>query len=187
MSHDQSLPRSIAAAIVDVVARDAGCQRLIPVVSPYAVGQNAAGSLRNLTNMSMEGMAWVGMRLVEVAGGTPEATRHAKDYWEKQGMGQSCTAIAAATEAAINAAVGTGDLPRWVRGAASIARRPEPDNAVHAHHDATSVTVGDGKAYVFDWHATLSLRNPLISRSAAEWRKGNDRYRVLFSVFQGWG
>ncbi|WP_137124619.1 hypothetical protein [Roseomonas sp. HF4] len=187
MSHDQSLPRSIAVAIVEVVSRDAGCQRLIPEVSPYAIGQNAAGSLRNLTNMTMEGMAWAGMKVVELVGGTPTGSSYAKDYWEQRGMDQSCTGIASATDAAINAAVAKGDLPRWVLGANPISRRPEPGKSVLAHHDATAVTVGDGKTYVFDWHGTLSLRNPLISRSAAEWRKGDDRYRVLFSVFQGWG
>ncbi|WP_144187076.1 hypothetical protein [Elioraea rosea] len=66
-------------------------------------------------------------------------------------------------------------------------RSPTPENNVYAHHSATAVKVQDGKTYVFDWHGTLSLRNPLISRSLAEWKRGNDRFRVLYSVFQGWG
>jgi hypothetical protein len=63
---------------------------------------------------------------------------------------------------------------------------PRPNNQVGAYHSATGVEVGHGRVYVFDWHATLSRGNPLISRSLAEWERGDDRFRVLFSVFQGW-
>lgn len=187
MAFAQSMPRSVAVAIVEVVSRDAGCRGVIPEVSPYFVGQQAAGSLRNLTNMAAEGAAWVGMKVVEAVGGQPSATAAAKDYWENQGTLQSCTTIANRTSEAITQAIGKRELPRWVRSSIPVSRAPSRENNVLAHHDATGIEVGNGKWYVFDWHGPLSLRNPLISRSLDEWKRGDDRYRVLFSVFQGWG
>lgn len=187
MSYAQSMPRSIATAIVNVVAADGECRRFIPEVSPYAIGQKTAGSLRNLTNMTAEGAAWLGMKAVELAGAEPHATKMAKDYWEKQGMDQACTNIADVTSRAINAGIQRGEIPAWVTEAWHASRMPQQDNAVFAYHSATAVKVQDGKVYVFDWHATLSLRNPLISRKLAEWERGNDKYRALYSVFQGWG
>ncbi|MCU0984003.1 MAG: hypothetical protein MUC89_03550 [Acetobacteraceae bacterium] len=187
MSYAQSMPRSVATAIVKVVADDGECRRFIPEVSPYAIGQKAAGSLRNLTNMTAEGAAWLGMKAVELVGAEPHATRMAKDYWEKQGMDQACTNIADVTSRAINAGIRQGAIPAWVTDAWHASRMPQQDNNVFAYHSATAVKVQDGKVYVFDWHATLSLRNPLISRNLAEWERGHDKYRVLYSVFQGWG
>ncbi len=187
MSYAQSMPRSVASAIVKVVSDSSECRRFIPEVSPYAIGQKAAGSLRNLTNMTAEGISWLGTQVVEGLGGKPDLTKVAKDYWEQQGYDQACTNIADVTERAINAGIRQGSIPQWVTLAWHASRSPSKDNAVFAHHSATAVKVQDGKTYVFDWHATLSLRNPLISRSLAEWERGNDSYRVLFSVFQGWG
>lgn len=189
MSYNQSMPRSAAAAIVKVVTDDNECRRFIPEVSPYAIGQNAAGSLRNLTNMTAEGINYVASQIA-MNMGLPSAQQNllkSKEYWEQQGYDQACTNIADVTERAINAAIGNGTLPQWITKAWHESRVPSPDNNVYAYHSATAVQVGDGKTYVFDWHATLSLRNPLISRSAAEWKRGNDKYRVLYSVFQGWG
>lgn len=187
MSYSQSMPRSLASAIVKVVENDSECRRFIPEVSPFAIGQKAAGSLRNLTNMTAEGMAWLGVRAVEIVGGEPHVTKVAKDYWEKQGIDQACTNIADVTERAINTGIRQGLIPPWATSAWHASRVPSPDNNVIAYHSATAVQVQDGKTYVFDWHATLSLRNPLISRSLKEWERGNDKYRVLYSVFQGWG
>lgn len=187
MSYAQSMPRSLASAIVKVVADDSECRRFIPEVSPYAIGQNAAGSLRNLTNMTAEGAAWLGVKAVELVGAEPHATKVAKDYWEKQGMDQACTNIADVTSRAITAAINQGRIPPWATTAWHASRMPSQDNNVFAYHSATAIEVQDGKRYVFDWHGTLSLRNPLISRSLAEWERGNDKYRVLYSVFQGWG
>lgn len=181
------MPRSIASAIVDAVAADPACRQYIPTVSPFFIAQRGAGGLRNFVNMSAEGMAWVGVKAVELARAKPDATKYAKDYWEKQGVDQACTNIAAVTDAAITAAIQRRSIPAWVKAARPVSRVPSRDNHVLADHTATGIDTADGKTYVFDWHATLMLRNPLISRSLAEWERGDDKYRSAFSTFQGWG
>jgi hypothetical protein len=181
-----ALSRSIATAIVDVVANDPDCRRFIPEISPYSVGGETAGSLRNLTNMTAEGAAWLGMKAVEATGGKPEASRYAKDYWEKQGTDQACTNIADVSVAAIVAGIRRGKVPSWVVDCWPASRMPSSRNSVFAHHTATAVEVRDGSAYVFDWHATLMLRNPLISRSLSDWERGDDMHRARYSSFLGW-
>lgn len=181
------MPRSIAAAIVNVVAADANCRKYIPTVSPFSIAQRGAGGFRNLVNMSSEGVAWLGVKAVELAGGKPDATQRFKDHWETQGVDQACTNIAKVTDFAITAAIARKQIPDWVKAARPVSRCPARDNHVLADHTATGIDTADGKTYVFDWHATLMLRNPLISRSLAEWERGNDKFRSAFSTFQGWG
>lgn len=178
MSTTPGMPRSIAAGIVEVVDQDAECGKLIPRVSGWSVAQTGAGGLRNFANMAAEGLAWVGSK--------SEAGRYAKDYWERRGAEQACDKVAGVTTNAINEAIRRGKLPKWVTRAVGVDRVPSADNSVIAYHSATGIEVGHGRVYVFDWHATLARRNPLISRSREEWLRGDDRYRVLFSVFQGW-
>ncbi len=137
--------------------------------------------------MAGEGAAGLGMQLIEAQGGDPHYAKLAKDYWEQQGEEEACTNIADVTSRAINAGIRQGAIPSWVTEAWHASRMPQQDNNVFAYHSATAVKVQDGKVYVFDWHATLSLRNPLISRKLSEWERGNDTYRALYSVFQGWG
>jgi hypothetical protein len=187
MTLAQSMPRSIAAAIVDAVAADAACRQYIPTVSPFFLAQRGAGGLRNFVNMSAEGAAWVGVKAVELVHAKPDATQYAKDYWEKQGVDQACTNIADVTDKAITLAIQQKRIPQWVTAARPVSRSPSKTNHVLAEHTATGVQTADGKVYVFDWHATLMLRNPLISRSLDEWQSGNDPYRSAFSTFQGWG
>lgn len=206
MSSEQRMTRSIAAAIVDVVADDSACRAAIPEFSPFWIAQNAAGGLRNLVNMTAEGAAWLGEQWVNEAGRddrfqlgtgrkpkpigevdtTSSSTAYAKEYWRRQGAAQDCVKIGDVTQAAINRAIKEGRLSEWVSKAWRADRNPAKDNHVALYHSATAVETADGMTYVFDWHATLSLRNPLISRSLVEWERGDDRYRVMFSVFQGW-
>ncbi|WP_144187075.1 hypothetical protein [Elioraea rosea] len=110
MSYNQSMPRSLASAIVKVVSDDAECRRFIPEVSPYAIGQNAAGSLRNLTNMTAEGINYVASQIAMNIGlrGAKENLEKSKEYWEKQGYDQACTNIADVTERAIKAGITQG-------------------------------------------------------------------------------
>ena len=49
-------------------------------------------------------------------------------------------------------------------------------------HVGTLVVMRDGSSYVFDWHATLNVDDPLISR-ALDWNE--DRNAVLYSQFRG--
>lgn len=187
MTLAQSMPRSIAAAIVDVVAGDAECRQYIPTVSPFFLAQRGAGGLRNFVNMSAEGASWVGVKAVELLGGKPDATQRLKDRREKLGADQACTNIAHVTDKAISLGIQQKRIPQWVVAVRPVSREPSKGNHVLADHTATGVQTADGKVYVFDWHATLMLRNPLISRSLDEWQRGDDRYRSAFSTFQGWG
>jgi hypothetical protein len=200
----QSLPRSIAAGIVEVVADDAECRRLIPVVSAYNVAQRSAGSARNFTNMAMEGMAAAAEFISTPSGMHGDNAVHrqskaAKEWWQSRGDALACDKIADATAAAIDRQVGKR-LPKWVCSAAAVSREPKRQighaghaiqgwlaGEVTAYHSATGVTVGNGKVYVFDWHETLALRCPVIYRTLDDWMHARDEYGALFSTFQGWG
>jgi hypothetical protein len=183
---EQSMPRSIAAAIVDVVWSDPECRRIIPEVSIYNVGQNTAGGLRNMTNEVLYGIASFDRKFIEFFGGKPVDTRNAENYLDNKQWDEACTNVGRVTSIALSAAIVNHKLPKWVTMASTVDRCPKP-GVWGTFHTATSVTVEDGKEYVFDWQSILMLRNPLISRSAAEWKNYNDTYRVPFSVFQGWG
>lgn len=183
---EQGLTRAMATAIVNCVATDADSRALIPEYSVWSIGQNTAGSLRNLTNMTAMGIS----NLIDDAAGKlggSSFTATARDYWDRQGNTQACTGIANATSAAITKAIRRGSLPSGIVSSDPVTRRPQPDNKVLADHDATGVTVVSGQTYVFDWHGPLSLRNPLISRRLAAWQRGDDEMRVLYSIFRGWG
>ncbi len=181
------MPRSIAAAIVQVVAEDAECRRVIPVVSPYNFMQRAAGGTRNLVNMTAEGTADFLVDATRFLHMQPSATKALRSRLEKVGEDEACTNVADVTKRAINAAIQAKRIQPWVTEAWTCDRSPGPNNNIIAYHSATAVKTGNSKTYVFDWHATLMLRNPLISRSLEEWTRGDDRYRSAFSTFQGWG
>ncbi|WP_424810986.1 hypothetical protein [Roseococcus sp. YIM B11640] len=190
MSYAQSMTRSIAASVIEVVAADAECRKFIPVVSGWSVAQRGAGGFRNLVNMTGEGIADTAMDITRFFRMTPERTKAWRDEWTKVGEDQACTNIADVTKRAILAGIKRGTLSHWIADSWRLDREPSPTDAsnhVIAYHSATAVQTHDKKTYVFDWHATLMLRNPLISRSADEWLKGNDHFRSAYSTFQGWG
>lgn len=200
----QSMPRSIAVAIVDAVAADSQCRRLIPVVSPYNVAQRSAGTARNLTNATMAALAGAAEFVSTPSGMHGESSVHrnsraAREWWQDRGDALACDKIASATAAAITRQIGKA-IPRWVRSATDVSRQPSRDvsniakiadawlsGEIVAYHSATGVTVGDGKTYVFDWHETLALRCPVIYRSLDDWKTGREEFSALFSTFQGWG
>jgi hypothetical protein len=192
MADGPSLTRAIAAAIVDVVAADPACRRLIPDVSLYNAAQQAAGGLRNAVNMLFEARAKQFYEELnarpqsEVSAGQIAAARHQWQWVQAEGYAEACTGIVDVTQRAINAAIRNGTLSQGVMKAVQVDRFPKKDNNVVFYHSATAVYLANDKGYVFDWHKTLSLRNPLISRSVAEWTRGDDDFRVLFGVFQGW-
>jgi hypothetical protein len=85
-----------------------------------------------------------------------------------------CYGIAMATSARIEASKGR---IREVRRAGLIDRAHRG-----IEHVGTHVEMQDGTSYVFDWHATLNVEDPLISR-ALDWKE--DRNSVLYSQFGG--
>jgi len=182
---EPSMPRSIAAAIVDVVAADPGCQAIVPEYSIYNFGQKLAGGLRNMTNESMYAIAVFDRKFIQFFGGKPVDTANAERYLDDKQWNEACTQVGIVTSRAITAAISGGKLPKWVTDAGTVDRNPKA-NTWGTFHTATGITVGNGKTYVFDWQSMLMLRNPLISRSVDEWKNYNDTYRVPFSTFWGW-
>jgi hypothetical protein len=52
------------------------------------------------------------------------------------------------------------------------------------HHEATWLRMQDESQYVFDWHATLNIYNPLISRFE-KWQNADDEIPLIhFGGFQ---
>lgn len=74
-----------------------------------------------------------------------------------------CTGIAEATSKAINEMMSR--KLKGIRSADEISRESP------ASHTATLITTVKGDKYVFDWHSTLNLRNPLIT-AEKDWVRG---------------
>jgi hypothetical protein len=89
-----------------------------------------------------------------------------------------CIGITAVTVKAIHNAIRQSKLPE-VHGCSGTHR-------VHwgVHHEATWIRMKDGSEYVFDWHATLKINDPVISK-ADDWQNGRTGINfVLFAGFQ---
>lgn len=89
-----------------------------------------------------------------------------------------CIGIVAATVKPLISAVRQGKLP-GVHTAGGIPR-------VHwgVHHAATWIRMEDDSEYVFDWHATLKVYDPAISK-ATDWVEARNAINyVLFSGFK---
>ncbi|MBK7708255.1 MAG: hypothetical protein IPJ30_21510 [Acidobacteria bacterium] len=84
-----------------------------------------------------------------------------------------CLGIVAATVKPLILAVRQGKLP-GVHTAGAVSR-------VHwgVDHTATWIRMEDGSEYAFDWHATLSIRNPAISK-AADWEVARNAISYVF-------
>jgi hypothetical protein len=159
-----ALSRNVAQKIIDVVAADAECWRAIdPNPNKYdplrAVGQKVA-------------------EFAQISGGLRNAAMLAagKGQGDEVFDRKICLGIALVTQKAILKAVTARQLPE-VLSCAGLHR-------VHwgIHHQATWVRMADDTEYVFDWHATLNVRNPSISK-APNWLKGEKG--VLFWWFLG--
>ena len=100
-----------------------------------------------------------------------------KDPTEKAVADTVCTGIADATSEAINRALKTKPGIPEIKVSTTIDREL---NGVH--HTATLVQMVDETSYVFDWHATLNVLNPMIFKPAG-WKK--DNHGVLFTRFEG--
>ena len=87
-----------------------------------------------------------------------------------------CTGIASCTERAIAGALERPGIPE-VKSVGKVDRFDPP-------HTATLITMKEGSEYVFDWHATLNPRNPLIYR-AADWQAKRRAYAQEAVAFTG--
>lgn len=94
------------------------------------------------------------------------------DGSEPEAAKLSCVGIADATSEAINGAK--------IPGVASATMHDRPNTKTE--HTATLVVMEDGSEYVFDWHTTLKVHEPMIYRKK-EWDRASGG--VLFSAFKG--
>lgn len=182
MANEYGLTREMADAIVKAVRDDPRCRALLPSVSLFKffapIGH--AGTARNFFNAWPMGVAAV-EKIVMDRAGFPEAGERTRDHWERLGAKQACDGVAATTERVLSRVAGTPGY-EFLVSAASQDRAP--GDAANDFHSATRVTVTNDKSYVFDWHATLDIGNPLIFPSVAAFKAG--AHAVRYAQFWGW-
>ena len=140
-----SLTRAVAAKIVEVVGKDATCKaRINSSFGSLPAAWGVSGGLRNISIMGLDLF-------------NPWSEGPSSDESKLV-----CTGIADATCKAINNA----KIP-YVKLAAEVTRTEG------VYHVASGVTLQSGKTYVFDWHATLMIDNPLIYPSPKDFKKGS--------------
>jgi hypothetical protein len=104
-----------------------------------------AGAVRNLMLIAGDILPFSTRSFSDILGNKPDNTR------------LLCLGIVVVTQKAILAQRNT--LPEMA-SCAAVSR-------VHwgVHHSATWIRMKDGSEYVFDWHATLNIFDPLLSRN----------------------
>jgi hypothetical protein len=179
MADAYGLTRDMADAIVKAVRDDAPCRLLLPRWSAFKVfgGIGHAGTARNLWNNSAENLAGLEKRALDHAG-SPQTGKVIRDYWDRVGDAQACTGVAETTARALNRAVGKPGFDFLVH-AGTVDRSPND-----SFHTATEVGISNGKSYVFDWHATLDIGDPLIFPSREAFKATHPSVR--YSQFWGW-
>ncbi len=161
-----SLTKAEAAEIVNVVAGDAECLRRINDGAwvadklPNRLGIN--GSIRNW------GYVACGMISFGKACDPSDA-----EYAEKV-----CTGITEATVTAISGAMKAKKTLGRITKVTSVSR----NGFMGTDHTATLIIMDDKSEYVFDWHATLNSRNPMIHK-AADWKRSTGGQ--VFNTFSG--
>lgn len=167
-----ALSKETARKIIEAVALNPDCRKSIDsypaleifkTISPTYLllrFSHLAGSVRNM------GLVAKSMFLGKKLQDDPEATS------------LLCIGITTVTVIAIHIALKQKKIPE-VHTASGIHR-------VHwgVHHEATWIRMKDDSEYVFDWHATLKIQDPAISK-AEDWVKAQKAINyVLFSGFK---
>lgn len=144
-----------AQAIVDAVSKDPAAREQVESWLAFLPDSwGAAGWIRNF------GFALVNTYTGKLAADSP---------WVEKRV---CTGIAAAGVEAIEKS-----LPGGVKKVHTVDR-------FDPAHTATQVDMNDESSYVFDWHATLNVENPMIFPSVSNWqtlKKGG----VTLANFEG--
>lgn len=185
-----ALSRGTAAAIIGVVENDKTCRERIRSVFG-AMPAGYAGAARNIAMMVANApMIWGALAgPVGVMAGTVRRIDLAASSgrFDPTNLlptpGQDpyiCVGIAEATRDAILAA-----LRRAKPGGslALIRDADQSDRDTTTAHAATGITMRDGRRYIFDWHCTLRLGDPMIFPSQEDWDRTENG--VLFSNFSG--
>lgn len=154
------LTKATAQAIIDVVKVDPDSKKRIDSnidnVLPDHWG--LSGSMRNIGYVILN-----------------------EDPTEKDIADRVCTGITEATSRAITKAIRAKDARlSKVKSAGEVARTHNL-----TYHVATYVAMQDTTVYVFDWHQTLSITNPMMFASTALWK--TDTAGVTFELFTGFG
>lgn len=148
-----SLSLQTARKVVEIVDSDADCRRVIsdPFKSFLLEKAGLAGSARNAALLAF---GW--------AFGKGEGTDEFNDL--------ICQGIAQYTFKALFKNI--SKIPE-LRAVATSHRKH-----LGTHHEATWLRMTDDSEYIFDWHATLNIYNPLISR-ADKWQKAEDQIPLI--------
>lgn len=163
-----ALSKAAASEIVKVVEADVNCRNVIlwnPNLAfirfPLDFMQ-ITGSIRNL---------WFDYLL---------GKKKMEDDEEKSS--RICIGITMFTVIALVAALRQRKLP----GVRSIAGISRVTGIFNVHHTATRIRMDDDSEYVFDWHATLQVSNPVISKMS-DWvdaRRLTSFHYVFFRGFK---
>lgn len=151
-----------AKAMVKAVAADPECTRRIKsILSAVPSGWGVSGGIRNF-----------GMAIVNTY-----SFNRFFDPSDPEIDAIVCTGIAAQTALAIAKAAKTTPALRNVKSTSTVSRVL---NGVD--HTATLIVM-TSKSYVFDWHATLDVNDPLLYPSPADFDKGSNS--VTLKAFKG--
>jgi hypothetical protein len=161
-----ALSKETAGKIIEVVAADANCRKAIQPISELGYLGNPGTALL--------------LEFTHLAGSVRNLAMMAQGKYRGDAVFEEriCSGIAVVTVNAIFAAVKQGKLPG--------VQTAGPTHRVHRtiEHEATAIDMVDGSIYVFDWHATLKIRDPVISK-LEDWRKAENAVNyVLFSGFK---
>lgn len=164
-SEKVQLTKGLTESIILAVAKDAECQKLIPsVLGEFPPSWGIAGGIRNFTNDP------IGNLDLEIAAKYYNIPiKYIPDFLkQRSGLdpedeAKVCTGLARATAIAINKA----KMSFYVSSAFSQNRVLNGTD-----HTATGIKLMSGITVVFDWHATLRIRCPLIYPSIEDFNNG---------------
>jgi len=162
-----ALNKATAGKIIEIVAADPECQRRITWTK---VNPALAAALPPVVLSFAKGMEKV-LELGQIAGGVRNAVLMAmgREPGSKEFDEICCAGIAASVVEAIYKVLKMGGLPE-VRSAPTVKR-----TARGIYHTANCFIMRDDSEYVFDWHATLQIRDPAINTVMA-WESGAHGY-----------
>ncbi|HRH43436.1 MAG TPA: hypothetical protein PKY82_17530 [Pyrinomonadaceae bacterium] len=167
-----ALSKETAGKIIQAVAIDQDCQNAI---SPNPILQKMAPVLNPTTDFLL--------KFTHLAGAVRNIPLVAKNILQgktpqedPEMTARLCLGILAETVEAIHTALRQKKIPE-VHTASGISR-------THwgTHHAATCIRMEDDSEYVFDWHATLKINDPVISKPD-DWV--NAKIGINYVLFQG--